>query len=87
MNSKRKQHCNKVKHATEEAALIARSKTIATAKKNGNAIACQFRAYKCKFCDGWHLGTNRKKVIWDLVAAEDERIRNLRESTCQKDRK
>jgi hypothetical protein len=77
-NSKRKAHCNKVKHATIVAAQIAIKRTVAQARK-GDPIVTGLSAYKCPYCEGFHVGRSRAKGIdWKAVEAHDQRLKELR---------
>lgn len=70
-NSKRKAHCGKVKHASLRAAQIALKRTLASSRK-GDPIVTGLSAYKCPYCDGFHVGRSKKKGIdWNLVARID----------------
>lgn len=76
MNSKRKAHCNKVKHRTLQGAQIALKRTVTDGKKRGDPIVTGLSAYKCPYCDGWHVGRSQKKGIdWAAVAAHDQALK------------
>lgn len=78
-NSKRKAHCNKAKHPTLLAAQIVLRKTLTRASKRGAPIVTMMRAYKCEYCDGYHVGRDRTQGInWAAVKREDERLAALR---------
>jgi hypothetical protein len=86
-NSKRKAHCGKVKHRTLLAAQIALKRTLAVSRK-GDPIVTGLSAYKCPFCDGFHVGRSAKKGIdWTMVAAQDKALRErcaaARENHCR----
>lgn len=74
-NSKRKAHCGKVKHRTLLAAQIALKRTLANARK-GDPIITGLSAYKCPYCDGFHVGRSRMKGIdWSAVEAQEKALR------------
>ncbi|GEM_PF-4334970 len=74
-NSKRKAHCGKVKHQTLLLAQISLTRTLARAKKRHDPIVTGLSAYRCPYCDGWHVGRSLKKGInWDLVAQAEKRL-------------
>ena len=74
-NTKRKAHCGKVKHRTLLAAQIALKRTRANARK-GDPIVTQLSAYKCSYCDGFHVGRSQKKGIdWAAVEAQDKAVK------------
>lgn len=74
-NSKRKAHCGKVKHPSLLAAQIALKRTLAQARK-GDPIITGLSAYKCSYCDGWHVGRSRKKGIdWAALEAHERALR------------
>jgi hypothetical protein len=77
-NSKRKAHCGKVKHATLKAAQIALKRTLAYSRKN-DPIVTGLSAYKCPYCDGFHVGRSQKKGIdWAAIERHDAALRALR---------
>lgn len=77
-NSKRKQHCNKIRHATQEAAQIAAAMTVKRKAKSSDPIVTLMSAYKCQYCPGWHVGKKSRGINWDFIAKHDEKLRQLR---------
>lgn len=76
MNSKRRAHCNKVRHPTLLEAQISLKRTLSKASKRGDPIVTGLSAYKCPYCPGWHVGRSRSKGInWEAVASHDAKIR------------
>jgi allantoicase len=74
-NSKRRAHCNKVKHATLLAAQIALKRTL-THSRQGDPIITGLSAYQCPYCDGWHVGRSRKKGIdWAAFEAHEKALK------------
>ena len=66
--------CRKVRHATEQAALVARRRV---RERTGKVL----RAYLCPRCKAWHLGNTRgtraKNLdrIFDSLPASDRALR------------
>lgn len=74
-NSKRKAHCGKVKHRTLLAAQIALKRTLAQSRK-GDPIITGLSAYKCLYCDGFHVGRSQNKGIdWSAVEVQEKALR------------
>lgn len=74
-NSKRKAHCNKVQHSTLLNAQMSLKRTLSKAAKRGDPIVTGLSAYKCPYCDGWHVGRSQMKGIdWAAVAAHDAKV-------------
>jgi hypothetical protein len=74
-NSERKSHCGKVKHRTLRAAQIALNETVRLSKRK-DPIVTGLSAYKCQYCDGFHVGRSQKKGIdWAMVEAQEKALK------------
>lgn len=78
-NSKRKAHCSKKPFHTLLAAQIAARHTTKDSKKRGDPIVTGLAAYKCPYCDAFHIGRSQVKGInWALVEERDKELRATR---------
>lgn len=73
-NTKRNACSGKVRHPTLLAAQIALKRTVSRARK-GDPIVTGMSAYRCSFCDGFHIGRSQRKGIdWGAVEARDKEV-------------
>lgn len=78
-NSKRKAHCGKKPFSTLLSAQMAARRTTTGAKKRGDPIITGLAAYKCPYCDCFHVGRSQVKGInWAIVEAKDKELHRLR---------
>lgn len=65
---KRMSKCvGKVSHSSKSNAELARQKHLDKAKAAGNPIVSRLNVYKCNKCHKWHVGANRREILWNLI--------------------
>lgn len=65
---KRMSKCvGKITHRSQKNAEIARDCQLRKATQRGNPIVTLLNVYQCEKCGGWHVGSNKKVIMWDLI--------------------
>jgi hypothetical protein len=56
-------------HRDKESAMKVIGMMVQRRAKSGNPIVTKLQAYQCEKCYQWHVGSNKREIMWDVVEA------------------